>query len=365
MMEHVVVYRERGRFAGWPANYGMWCWGDELVVGFTAGAFKADAGFHAKDAAQPFITMQARSSDGGMTWNAQPMPCRTPGGRALSADEHVVDGLKVAEALHGDDAPRPCPGDVDFTHPDFALMCARSGLSAGAVSWFYLSTDRCRSWRGPYALPMFGQAGIAARTDAVVLGPRSLLMLLTAAKPNGEEGRVFAARTDDGGRTFRFVAWVTPEPEGYTIMPATARLPSGRLVTAVRCAGLRKRVGPYWIDVYASDDEGASWRWLSAPVRSVGAYGNPPALTLLRDGRFCLTYGCREAPFGIRARLSADGGVTWGAEIVLRDDGGDPDLGYPRTAQRADGALVTVYYFNDRPDGERYIGATIWRPPDD
>ncbi|MCS6849210.1 MAG: sialidase family protein [Anaerolineae bacterium] len=363
-MEHVVVYRERGRFAGWPANYGMWSWGDELVVGFTVGVFKAGAGFHAKVATQPFVTMQARSLDSGATWHAQPMPCRTPGGRALSADEHVVDGLKVAETLQGDDAPQPCPGDVDFTQPDFALLCARSGLAAGAVSWFYLSTDRCRSWRGPYALPMFGQAGVAARTDAVVLGSRSLLLLLTAAKPNGEEGRVFVARTDDGGRTFRFVAWVTPAPEGYTIMPATVRLASGRLVTAVRCAGPLERVGPYWIDVYASDDEGESWRWMGTPVRSAGAYGNPSAMTLLSDGRLCLTYGRREAPFGIRARLSADGGATWGAEIVLRADGGDPDLGYPRTAQRSDGALVTVYYFNDRPDGERYIGATIWQPPD-
>jgi hypothetical protein len=38
------------------------------------------------------------------------------------------------------------------------------------------------------------------------------------------------------------------------------------------------------------------------------------------------------------------------------------DLGYPRTVQRPDGKLVTIYYFNDRPDTERYIAATIWDP---
>jgi len=49
---------------------------------------------------------------------------------------------------------------------------------------------------------------------------------------------------------------------------------------------------------------------------------------------------------------------------VLRDDGGSPDLGYPRSVVRSDGAVVTIYYWNDRPDGdgERYIAATIWRP---
>ena len=45
---------------------------------------------------------------------------------------------------------------------------------------------------------------------------------------------------------------------------------------------------------------------------------------------------------------------------MLRDDGGCHDLGYPRTVQRHDGKIVTVYYFNDHPEGERYIATTIW-----
>ena len=39
-MRQVTVYREPGRFAGWPANYGIWCWGDEIVVGFTSARIK-------------------------------------------------------------------------------------------------------------------------------------------------------------------------------------------------------------------------------------------------------------------------------------------------------------------------------------
>ncbi len=90
--------------------------------------------------------------------------------------------------------------------------------------------------------------------------------------------------------------------------------------------------------------------------------GNPPSLVRMNDGRLAVTYGHREAPFGIRARVSGDGGRTWGREIVLRDDGGGRDLGYTRTVQRADGALVTVYYFNRNENSERTIEATIWRP---
>ena len=47
---------------------------------------------------------------------------------------------------------------------------------------------------------------------------------------------------------------------------------------------------------------------------------------------------------------------------MLREDGGNWDLGYPRTVQRTDGKLVTVYYYNNAPNAERFIGGTIWDP---
>ena len=38
------------------------------------------------------------------------------------------------------------------------------------------------------------------------------------------------------------------------------------------------------------------------------------------------------------------------------------DIGYPRTIQRPDGVVVTAYYFDEEPDGERFIEATLWKP---
>jgi hypothetical protein len=141
-------------------------------------------------------------------------------------------------------------------------------------------------------------------------------------------------------------------------MPSSVRLPDGRLLTAVRC----REEDRCWIDLYASDDGAATWRLLNRPAPDTGSGGNPPALIRLRDGRICLVYGYRDPPFGMRARLSTDEGATWEAEIVLRDGGGNHDLGYPRAVQRTDGSVVTAYYWNDEPDGERYIAATVWRP---
>jgi hypothetical protein len=363
-MRHLTVYREAGRYAGWPANYGIWIWGDEIVVGFTVGAFKASPQGHARDKSQPFATMQARSHDGGATWAVEPLTCPAPGGRALSADEHMDAGLRVAEVLAGEVNPvRPCPGGIDFSQPELALMCARSGLSAGARSWFYASTDRCHTWAGPWALPLFGQTGLAARTDVIPLNAQECLFWLTAAKPDGHEGRVFCARAEEGGARWRFLSWVTPEPVGYTIMPASVALSPTHLLTAVRCyAGRESADQRCWIDLYASTDGGQHWSWLAQPAPDTGRGGNPPTLTRLRDGRLCLVYGYRAAPFGLRATLSADEGRAWSAPRILRADGGCPDLGYPRTVQRQDGALVTAYYYNDALDGDRYIAATIWEP---
>jgi len=70
----------------------------------------------------------------------------------------------------------------------------------------------------------------------------------------------------------------------------------------------------------------------------------------------------RSRPFCIRTKLNRDNGATWGDEIILRADGGNRDIGYPRTVQRADGTIVTVYYYNDQAEGERYIAATLWQP---
>lgn len=362
-MEQITIYREAGRFAGWPANYGIWHWGDEIVVGFTAGYTDPTGGFHARDKSRPFLPMQARSLDGGLTWSVQETPCRRPGGRGLSADEHMNPTLHVLDLLDGDEGPQPCPGAIDFTHPDFALMCARSGLRAGARSWFYLSNDRCHSWQGPYNLPMFGQTGIAARTDYLVNGPRELLLFLTASKADGNEGRVFCARTTDGGQSFHLHGLVGAEPAGFEIMPASLRVSATRILVAVRVkSGITDFTeAQHFIDLYASDDDGATWHYFNRPVPNTGKGGNPPTLTRLQDGRICMTYGYRAAPFGLRAKLSTDEGGTWGEEIILRDDGGNHDIGYPRTVQRTDGTIVTVYYYNDQAEGDRYLAATLWR----
>lgn len=360
-VESTVVHRYPERFAGWPANYGMWNWGDEIVVVFALGWLGPRIGLHARDTSRPFSPVQARSRDGGRSWSTEDFSGSLPGDTGvLSADEHVVDRLKAAPRLKTEDFDEHDPR-IDFADPETVLMCARTDLGAGSRSWFYVSRDRAHTWSGPYAIPSMGQPGLSARTDVVPIDSQTALLLLTAAKADGTEGRVFAALARDGGADLSFLAWLGPEPDGFSIMPSSVRTAGDTIVTAVRCTDARRT--RHWIDLYRSTDEGRSWRRDPDPVvGSTGFGGNPPALVALPDSRLVLVYGYRDAPAGLRAVVGDDEGDAWSEEIVLRDDGATSDLGYPRCVVLADSTVVVCWYHNDADGDERYIASLRWRP---
>jgi len=334
VVENVSVWEEPGRFGGWPANHGIWSWGDEILVGFSAAYFKlGDLDRHLVDRTRPGVAGLARSLDGGRTWKFTQFASE-PGGSPMELTE-----------------------PMDFTHPDFALKLQATNADNGPAR-FYYSTDRGHHWRGPYKFPMFDLKGVPARTDYIVNGQRDCLLFLTASKSNGKEGRPFCARTRDGGLTWKFVSYIGPEPEGFAIMPSTVRLSPATLLTTIR----HKEASGNWLDAYLSTDDGANWRLLGKVAPTGEKSGNPPSLLRLRDGRLAVVYGYRAAPYGIRARFSSDNGKSWSGDFMIRADGAWWDLGYPRSVQRPDGKIVSVYYFMRAKDTERYIAATIWDP---
>lgn len=337
---HVVVYQEKGRYGGWPANHGLWIWGNEILVGFSAAYFQLKTpDRHPYDNTKPEEPRLARSVDGGENWTWELAPTLLPpeqGGPAVT------------------NLDKP----MDFTDPNFAMTLRLTDTNKGP-SRFWYSTDRGKNWLGPYAFPMLDQQGIAARTDYIVNGKHDAMVFLTASKSNGKEGRVFCARTEDGGLNWKFVSWIGGEPSGFSIMPSTVRISPKELITAVRVKYDQDTTA---IEVYRSTDNGSSWKSYGRPVTGSGPFsGNPPSLIRLRDGRLVLTYGVRTPPYRIGARFSNDG-KTWGDEFVLRNDGASWDIGYVRSVQRPDGNIVSVYYFPEQPHTERIIAGTIWDP---
>jgi hypothetical protein len=349
-IKHVTVFHRPGRYGGWPANHGAWSWGNEILVGFSAAYFQwTGPDRHPYDRGRPEEPYLARSLDGGETWRIEPAPSLAP-----------PQGMFTAAGPGGKAADLTQP--IDFTHPGFAMTLRMSDAQQG-TSWFFYSYDRGKTWKGPFNFPMLGQTAIMARTDYVINGKRDAMVFLTAAKAGGREGRPFAARTNDGGLHWEFVAWVAPDPkEGFTIMPSSVRLSKTEILTTVRHED-SVRQGPNWIDAYLSRDNGNTWRFLNRPVADTGAKsGNPPSLSRLKDGRLVIAYGYRSQPYSIRARISNNGGRSWGPEMMLRDGGASWDLGYTRNIERPDGRIVTVYYWAPVLDQERIIEATIWEP---
>lgn len=339
--QHVIVYHESGRFGGWPANNGIWAWGDEIAVGFTRAWFKHDPEEHSRDRERPHDTLIARSRDGGVTWAIEPF--------ALP---------------EGPPQPVPAAG-LNFAHPDFALR-VRDGV-------FFVSYDRARTWQGPYAFPDFKLGDrLTARTDYLVNSADDCHVFLSVRDVQVQSGipdRAFAVRTRDGGRTWTFLGWMTGDeaPVARSVMPATVRAANRTLVTTLRRrfdlkSGHRNDLN--WIDAFVSRDDGATWTRSAriAHTDTTQRNGNPPSLVRLPDGRLAAVYGVRYAPCGIRARVSADHGLTWGPEIILRDDARTWDIGYCRSVARADGRVVTVYYYATAEHFENHIAATIWAP---
>ncbi|BCS34718.1 hypothetical protein TBR22_A39440 [Luteitalea sp. TBR-22] len=346
--EHVVVWREPGRYGGWPANHGMWAWDDELLVGFTAGVLKTgDPNRHPIDRAAGEQHVLARSLDGGRSWAfeapqaLQPPP--RPERRAVTGEPLVLP------------TPSRVAAPIDFSAPGLALTFRAAHGTAGA--WLFVSRDRGRQWAGPYGVPSLDTPGFDPRTDYLVVDRHTLLVGMTAFKSDGKEGRPVMLRTRDGGQTWERLGWIGPETSGFRIMPATVTLGGRRLFTVIR----RRDDQQHHLEGYRSDDGGETWT-LAGIVAADTGRGNPASLVRLADGRLCCVYGFRAEPFGMRVVISRDEGGTWSAPHPLRSGAADWDLGYPRTVVRRDGRLVTTYYFNDPSGPERYIAATLWRP---
>lgn len=368
MMKHTVVYRNDREFCAWPFNGGMWQFADgELAVSFA----KASSGYDtAKSVGHGTLDKESRqavimrSFDGGRTWPAETL-------QPLYRDDGLAAQIRAATWLPGVPTTRFDPGADGF--------CLISGYGMPPEDqrdrlYVMISTDRGHSWAPPVRVPPSGFTWLYGRPSAI-LRPDGTLLLFAhgsrlAVTGLGEGGTISNAENEavpvvfgsrNGGVTWGIVGEIEPTPRRpMAIMPYPVQLRDGRILAAVR----RQYGAAYnaYTQVYESTDGGRTWQFLSRP----NDWGAPANLVELPDGRLVCVYGYRQPPYGIRAVVSEDGGSTWGAEIVLRDDGGSWDLGYPRTMLRPDGTLVTVYYFNSKTDpiqqdgGVRHIAATLW-----
>ena len=237
-------------------------------------------------------------------------------------------------------------------------------------SFIRLSCDYGKSWGTPIKMPITAPHGPAKTLSGrlLYLGTEfnGLPHRYDASFPETEDNvpledrdRIFLYESFDDGKTWEKLSKlpldsVTKEYKRLC-EPHVVELPGGELIAAIRAEN-SEAVGRFSLYFASSKDGGKTWGTPWAFDR----IGSPPHLLLRKDGSVVVTYGRRTAPFGIRASISYDGCRTFGEEFILSETHCG-DLGYPATAELADGSLVTVYYQPFEKDNRTSIFFTKWR----
>ncbi|GGA65718.1 hypothetical protein GCM10011385_19490 [Nitratireductor aestuarii] len=367
---HRVVYRNEEAFSSHPFLGGLWrVVNGDLVLAF----MKADCTYvSGGDVNHDKITMSRRqmcairSGDNGATWDS----------------ENLVPIFETPEPAIAAEAPLDPeePFDMDSADTIVAMGSSPALLVADAKPWMRISTDGGRSWRRPFKLPMNHFASLSGHGSFVRRQDGMWLAALSAASSDGWRRRALLYGSRDGA-DWNFLSWITPPvfddemdaPHTGTprfwahryFYPRPICLRDGRILVSVRSQ--RDPTGALWTEIFESQDHGRTFHFLSR----VNDWGAPGDLLELADGRIVCVYGYRLKPYGIRGRVSSDGGRTWDDEFILRDDGGSWDLGYPRVLELEPNRLLAVYYMNRADDpvqangGVRHIAATEFSLPSD
>lgn len=363
-VEHAVAYRRENEFASHPYVRGFWRNGrGELIANFSVATVDyggdpqqlAHIGLVRSTGGRRAATL--RSTDAGRTWRVTDADPRRPNN----------DVMVPRPGIDGRPGGLPEVAPVDFNDPDVLvsnfnhqylredpqlrdyLPYLDSLVTAPERQVYWrVSTDGGNSWSRSAMLPLDGLHSLSA-VESSTMRPdgRCLLFLSGVARP-GEGSRPLVYRSLDDGSDFRFLSWITPRNDplaGGTVQmyPRGLVMPDGRILCTVRID--RNWDGDMWTHLYASDDGGRTWYFLSR----ANDFGAPAAPLLLADGRLVLVYANRLQP-SMRAIVSEDGGRSFGPELVIRDDGGSWDIGYPRVWEAAPGVVGALYYFNTRDD---------------
>lgn len=365
-LDHSIVYRREDEFCAWPYTRGFWENAKgELMQNFDAitidykdpdfinhnNVFKNSKGTR---------QVTVRSTDRGRTWSGA-----NPEINVLTA---------------GDSTAKPFAevGPIDYLDKNVLISSFSSGFGTPAGrAPIRVSKDGGHTWSGPSELPLDGLSSLTALNSYLVRPDGRCLLFMFEVAPDGSR-RPLVYASLDGGTEFHFMSYITPEHDPFEsakslqkasslafsghrwFYPRGTFLRSGRILCTLRCQ--RDPTGDMWTEVYKSDDGGRTWGFLSR----VNDFGAPGSLVLMSDDRLVMVYGYRTANYGIRAAVSEDGGQTWGSELIVRDDGGSWDLGYPNAWEVEPGKVGCIYYFNSKHDpvqvngGKRHIARSIF-----
>ena len=297
-----------------------------------------------------------RSRDGGKTWSQTPelIYANPYGGSQDPCMVPLRDG-SILCASYG----------WALLQPNAAARLKDAFRHGGFVflgGYLLRSRDGGHTWQGPIIPPPtpgetmfdpFGQPVPAYNRGAMCEGKDGRLYWVVTSKTSTSSGAqgTHLFISSDRGSTWHYSCPVAADAKVTFNETTLYETPKGALVAFMRTTDFDDHTA-----VARSTDHGKSFqRWQDA-----GFLGHPHYALRLPDHRVLLVYGYRHPPFGIRARvLDAEcANLISAPELVLRDDGGNGDLGYPWATMLSRHRALVVYYFNSG-DGTRHIAGTL------
>lgn len=372
-MRYTKVYHDPSSYVTFPS---VVCTADnKVIVAFReAGSFSVNA---AKSGRPTHHDTDSRcciifSADGGETFYASAKKVVTdidfgindPGLTILSSGSMILRTSAIE--VKPSSERKNLDNQILAHRPELGTVSAVAGLT------IQFSDDTGLSWSSPEFIEIKGTSEkFVSREPVVELEDGSFILSVYKSKPTQVE-EAYLIRSYDRGKTWEDISLIAKDERGKLSMfqgtnfneTAVLDLGSGKLLAAVRGDS-----SYYTDDAYMpiggvgelllsfSDNAGFSW---SYPKPS-GIWGQPAHLLKLQNGDILCTYGYRKQPYSIKACISKDGGKTWDLSntVTIKENCPSWDMGYPASAQRPDGKIITVYYWIDN-DGIRYIEAAIW-----
>ena len=356
-LEDIVIYFDENYYVAFPSVVS--CPDGELLVAFRRAPerrkYFAPGCTHSDP--NSYLVL-VRSRDLGRTWSRVP--------ELIYA--HPLGGSQDPCMVQLDDGTLLVTSYAWMLLPQQGIEHAASDTRHQVYGWTFTflggylmrSRDQGRTWEGPIIPPQIeDQAttfpGIpipAMNRGAMVQGRDGNLYWIVARSPKAKPSQTALDLmiSRDRGLTWEHAGPVAADDRVIFNETSLIETPNGDLVAFVRTGNFDDHGV-----VVRSKDHGLTWE----PWQDMGIIGHPYHALQLPDGRVYLLYGYRHEPYGIRARILDPECTDFsGEEIVLRDDGGSGDLGYPWSCLTADGRLLSVYYFNQN-DGTRHIAGTF------
>jgi len=354
-LKDIVVYKDEKFYSAFPSIVKRK--NGELLVAFRRAPERrvfGEKGVSDTDANS--YLMLVRSKDAGEHWSSTPelIPANSFGGSQDPCMTQLSDGSIIC-ASYGWALMQP---EAARNLKNVYLV----GNFAFLGGYLLRSVDGGKSWQGPMFPPAtpgtvvfdpFGKPVPAYNRGAMCEGKNGELYWAVAATTSASTPRTEAHLfiSADRGITWRYSCRIAGDSKVAFNESSLYLTPKGELVCFMRTEGFDDHTA-----VARSLDGGKSFNaW-----EDCGFQGHPHYALQLPDKQVLLIYGYRHTPFGIRARVldSECRNEVSAQEVIIRDDGGNGDLGYPWATMVSRHSALVVYYFN-QANGPRYIAGTV------